>query len=627
MKTARPVAVAAVLLPALLHSGAGAAPPAPAPGATPGPAASAPPAPAAATPAAAATAAPAPSPAEVAQREARMRWWRQARFGMFIHWGVYAVPAGTYQDKQIPGIGEWIMLRGKIPVSAYRAYARQFNPVKYDPDAWAALAQAAGMKYVVITSKHHDGFALYDSKVSDWDIADATPYGKDVLTPLARAVRRRGLKFGLYYSHAQDWVHPGGAKSGFDEPKGWDPAHEGSFDDYLKKVAAPQVDEILTRFKPDILWWDTPRWMNEARASLLQPFVAARPRLITNNRLGGGFKGDSDTPEQFIPATGIPGRDWEVCMTMNDTWGYKSYDQNWKSTRELLHKLSDIVSKGGNFLLNVGPTAAGEIPPASIERLTEVGRWMKVNGDAVYGTTSSPFSKLAWGRATTRPGKTPAAAATLYLHVFDWPADGTLQIPGLRSKIRKATLLAGRQALTTAAYAEGMTVALPAAAPDANVSVIKLELAGPLDVVKVWPRQSADGAVALSAIEADIHNVLGTDARVESKRGNAATNVYVGNWNDARAWVGWRFRIDSPGKFDVLADLAAEAPAKLQVAVGQTRGEGQASPTGGLDKYQLVKLGQVEIPAAGEHDIALKPDAKAWKAVNLRSVTLKPTRP
>jgi alpha-L-fucosidase len=550
-----------------------------------------------------------------------MRWWREARFGMFIHWGVYAVPAGTYKDKQIAGIGEWIMLRGKIPVAEYRGYATQFNPVKYDPQAWAALAQAAGMKYVVITSKHHDGFALYDSKVSDWDIADATPHKKDLLTPLARAVRRRGLKFGLYYSHAQDWTHPGGAKSGYDEGKGWDPAHEGSFDAYLAKVAVPQVEEILTRFTPDILWWDTPRWMNQQRAALLQPFVSARPRLITNNRLGGGFQGDSDTPEQFIPATGIPGRDWEVCMTMNDTWGYKSYDQNWKSTRELIQKLSDIVSKGGNFLLNVGPTADGEIPAASVERLTEVGRWMKVNGEAIYGTTASPFAKLAWGRATTRAKK---AGATLYLHVFDWPADGKLNVPGLRNEIRRATLLASKQPLKSARSEQGTTITLPAAAPDASVSVVKLDLVGPVDVIKVWPRQSADGAVALTAIEADIHNVLGTDARVESKRGAEA---HVGNWTDARAWVGWKFRIDSPGKFDVLADLAAEAPAKLQLAVGAAKGDGQATATGGLDKYQQVKLGQVDIPAPGEHDIALKPDAKAWKTVNLRSLTLRPAKP
>ncbi len=559
----------------------------------------------------------APAGDEAAEREARMKWWRQARFGLFIHWGVYAVPAGTYQGKPIDGIGEWILLRGKIPVAEYRAYAKDFNPVKYDPESWAALAQAAGMKYVVITSKHHDGFALYDSKVSEWDVAGATPYKKDLLTPLSRAVRRRGLKFGLYYSQAQDWIHPGGAKRGHDDGGGWDDAHKGKFDEYLRGIALPQTEEVLTRFKPDILWWDTPYLMNPERAALLQPLVAARPLLVTNNRLGGGFKGDTDTPEQFIPATGIPGRDWEVCMTMNDTWGYKSYDQNWKSTEDLIRKLSDIVSKGGNFLLNVGPTAAGEIPAPSIERLKEVGRWMKVNGEAIYGTTASPFAKLAWGRSTTKLRKD---GGTLYLHVFDWPQDGKLQVPGLRSKIKSAALLAGKQKLKFQAEADGVVLELPAQAPDPIASVIKVELGSPLDVIKIWPRQSETGSVSLSAIEADIHNVLGTDARVESKRGPA----YVGNWGDARAWVGWKFHIDKPGKFDVTAEVAAESPAQLQLAVGEQKVAAPITATGGADRYQKVKLGQVQIAAPGEHDIALRPEAKAWKAVNLRQLTLAP---
>ena len=177
------------------------------------------------------------------QRDARMAWWREARFGMFIHWGVYAVPAGTYKDKQIGGIGEWIMLRGEIPVAAYKAFAKEFNPVKYDADAWVRLAKEAGMKYIVITSKHHDGFALFDSKVTDWDIVDATPYGKDLLKPLAEACRRHGMKLGFYYSQAQDWCHPGGAKSG---NRQWDPAQAGDMDEYIRTIAVPQVKEILS---------------------------------------------------------------------------------------------------------------------------------------------------------------------------------------------------------------------------------------------------------------------------------------------------------------------------------------------------------------------------------------------
>jgi alpha-L-fucosidase len=229
------------------------------------------------------------------ERDERMRWWRDAKFGLFIHWGVYAVPAGTYNGRQVPGIGEWIMRRGPIPVAEYRAYAKQFNPVKYDPEAWAALAQEAGMKYIVITSKHHDGFALFDSKVTDWDIVDATPYKKDVVAPLANAARKRNLKFGLYYSQAQDWTHPGGAKSGLKEGEGWDEVHKGSFDDYLQKIAVPQVREILTNVKPDILWWDTPTWMTRPRAEPLNALLSLRPGVITNNRLQRPSFGQSNT--------------------------------------------------------------------------------------------------------------------------------------------------------------------------------------------------------------------------------------------------------------------------------------------------------------------------------------------
>ena len=365
-----------------------------------------------------------------AQRDARMRWWREAKFGLFIHWGVYAVPAGKYGEQD--GYGEWIMHSAKIPVAEYRGFARQFNPVKYDPAAWARIAKDAGMRYIVITSKHHDGFALFPSDVTEWDIADATPYKKDLLGPLVEAAHREGLKIGFYYSQAQDWNNPGGAKAQYKEGEGWDDAHKGDFDAYLKNLAVPQVRELLTRYPIDILWWDTPTWMNPQRSAPLAALTALRPGLITNNRLGAGYRGDTATPEQFVPITGYQG-DWETCMTMNDHWGYNAADQNWKSAADLIHKLADICAKGGNFLLNVGPTAEGEFPAPCVERLREMGRWLRANGEAIYGTSAGPFAHLSWGVATRKGDK-------LYLHVFDWPADGKLRVP-LKSKVRSATLL------------------------------------------------------------------------------------------------------------------------------------------------------------------------------------------
>ncbi len=213
------------------------------------------------------------------------------------------MPAGTYKGQQIGGIGEWIMNRGKIPVAEYKAFARQFNPVRYDPDAWVRLAKEAGMKYIVITSKHHDGFALFDSKATDWDVVDATPYGKDLLAPLAEACREHGLRLGFYYSQAQDWNHPGGAAAGGH----WDPAQDGDMDAYLHDIAVPQVREILSNYgKLGVLWWDTPTDMTKERAEMLLPLLDLQPGIITNNRLGGGYAGDLSTPEQHIPATGTP---------------------------------------------------------------------------------------------------------------------------------------------------------------------------------------------------------------------------------------------------------------------------------------------------------------------------------
>jgi alpha-L-fucosidase len=403
-----------------------------------------------------------------AQRDQRMQWWREARFGMFIHWGIYSVPAGTYDGKQIPGIGEWIMNRGKIPVARYAGYAKEFNPVQFNADEWVKLAKAAGMKYIIITSKHHDGFAMFGSKASPYNIVDATPFKRDVIKELSAACQRQGMKLGLYYSQAQDWHHRGGAAAGGH----WDKAaQDGSMDEYIDKIAVPQVKEILTNYGPiSVLWWDTPVDMTKARADKFQPLLKLQPGLITNNRLGGGYQGDNSTPEQFIPATGIPGKDFEVCMTMNDTWGFKSYDENWKSAADLIHKLSDIAGKGGNFLLNVGPTRDGVIPNASVTRLKTVGEWMKVNSEAVYGTSAGPFPYLKWGRAS-RKGQ------MLYLHVFDWPSDGTLRVP-LKNKVTRAYLLADRKPLAVKQTGERIEIRLPGKAPDAIASVVAVQIEG-----------------------------------------------------------------------------------------------------------------------------------------------------
>jgi alpha-L-fucosidase len=423
-----------------------------------------------------------------AQRDQRMRWWREARFGMFIHWGLYAVPAGEYKGQRSEHIGEWIMEWANIPRVEYEKFAAQFNPVKFNAKEWVSIAKDAGMKYIVITSKHHDGFAMYDSKVSNYDIVDATPYHRDPIKELAVEAKKQGLKFCFYYSIV-DWHYP----AAYVDSPGKDPTagnrttklKPGGKEDYLKYMQG-QLRELITRYDPAVLWFDGEwqDWWTEADGKELYRYVRSlKPDIIINNRVGKGrqgmqgmsktdqeYAGDFGTPEQQIPTNGLAGVDWESCMTMNTTWGFKSYDDKWKSPEVLIRNLIDIASKGGNYLLNVGPTAEGLIPPPSVERLAAIGKWMKVNGESIYGTTASPFpNQLEFGRATSKPGR-------VYLHVFDWPANGNLRVPRWTDTLARAYLLANpKEPLRFIARDDGVIIRLPMKPIDPIATVVVVE--------------------------------------------------------------------------------------------------------------------------------------------------------
>ncbi len=384
-------------------------------------------------------------------QDARMKWWQDARFGMFIHWGLYSVPAGQWKDET--GHAEWIRTTAQIPLETYNQFIDEFNPVKYNPAQWVSLAKEAGMQYMVITSKHHDGFCLFDSKYTDFDIM-STPYGKDLLKPLAEECNKQGIKMCWYHS-IMDWHHPD-----YLPRRNWETdrsSENAEFDNYVKYMKS-QLKELLTNYGDiGVLWFDG-EWektWNDKRGRDLYNYVRSlQEDIIVNNRVGAsrsgmaGFSdskdspGDFGTPEQEIPATGIPGVDWETCMTMNNHWGYNKYDDNWKSTEDLIHKLIDIASKGGNFLLNVGPKADGTFPQESIDRLKAIGQWMKKYSDAIYGSSASPFKHLEWGRCTQK--KLKNGSTNLYFHIFDWPENNELVIPGLVSDVNSIQFLGQR---------------------------------------------------------------------------------------------------------------------------------------------------------------------------------------
>ncbi len=459
-----------------------------------------------------------PQPETKVQHDACMQWWRDARLGMFIHWGLYAVPAGEWKGKT--GYGEWIRTSAEIPLDTYDRFRQQFNPIKFNADEWVRVAKNAGMKYIVITSKHHDGFCMFDSKQTDFDIMN-TPFHHDPMKDLADACHKYGLKFCFYYS-IMDWHNPDYLpRRDWEKNRSVIGANFRKYVDYMKA----ELKELLTNYgEIGVLWFDgewESTWNEKLGKEIYSWCRSLQPNIIINNRVGAGrldmegltkegsFGGDFGTPEQQIPATGLPGVDWETCMTMNDHWGYNKNDKNFKTTKELIRMIADIASKGGNYLLNVGPTCEGLIPPESIDRLKSLGEWMKVNGESIYETQSSPFRSLDWGRCTRKeiPG-----GVRLFLHVFNWPESLKLILPGILNEPSKAYLMAddGRSPLEVDRKDDALIISLPENAPDKDNTVVVLDLIGKLDHTET-PRIVSDFDFFVDSlkvrIESDRENV------------------------------------------------------------------------------------------------------------------------
>lgn len=549
-------------------------------------------------------------------KDQRLAWFREARFGMFIHWGVYAVPAGEWNGRKYDGGVEWIQSKAGIPVIDYTPLKEKFNPVKYNAEAWVQLAKDAGMKYIVITTKHHDGFCLWDSAQTDWDVA-SSPYKNDLLKPLADACAKHGLRLCFYHS-ILDWHHPE-----YGDKKPWQGNAATAAPDMDKYTAymKAQLRELLTNYGPiGIVWfdgeWDN-CWTHERGIDLYDYIRGLQPATIVNNRVDKGrkgmngmnapgeFRGDYGTPEQEIPTNGLPGQDWESCMTMNETWGYSAHDHNWKSATVLIRNLIDIASKGGNYLLNVGPTGEGEIPAPSIDRLKEIGTWMKTNGEAIHGTAASPFPRaLPWGRCTTRT--LPDGKSRLYLHVFAWPENHQLTVPGLANEVISANLLGGPSGAVTASRPNGnLVLTLPAKAPSPIATVIALDIVGPPLLQPVVLRANDAAILILNADDAQID---GKHLVMES----FGPEPSIGFWNDTEDTFSFPVAFDKAGpQAGVLrwSCPAAAAGSRIEVQlIDKDKRVVSTLPwtvtaTDGWNNFKTQPLGVLAVPATGTYTV------------------------
>lgn len=575
--------------------------------------------------------------ASMKTHDARVEWWREARFGMFIHWGIYSLPGGEWKGKKVSGYAEHLMRKEMIPRAEYLELAHQFNPVKFNAEEWASIAQQAGMKYLIITAKHHDGFAMFNSGVSDFNVVKQTAWKHDPMLDLAAACKKHGIKFGFYYSHAFDWEHPDapGNDWEYNNPGGdkllfgganWFDVHPELLPkavNYVNQKAIPQIKELIKKYHPDILWFDTPGKLPlSENIRILEAIRETDPNVVVNGRLarGGGnlnmgdYQNTADRPAEFIPVTG----DWEAIPTTNESYGYSKFDKSHKSAKFFVQLLAKSASRGGNLLMNIGPKGDGEFDAADKRILDSIGNWMKVNGASIYGTTKTPLTIQNWGVSTQKGNK-------LYLQVFEWPRNNKLIVGGLKSDIAKAYLLAdpAKKPLSFKRLS-GLDVELtiPTKAPNDASGVIVLESEKAFVTDSVRLLTSATTNNRLLAFDA-----LLTGKGFKFGDGKPA-RYYVDGWKNKQQTISWKFRLLESGQFNLLLKYSADNAnaGDYELVIDDAVKTGSAETSAKADVVNETNLGNVDLKA-GVHTITIKAkDIKAAGLMRLLEVDLKPAK-
>lgn len=562
------------------------------------------------------------------QKANRMQWYEEARFGMFIHWGAYSVLDGEYKGvKQKGPLGEWIMRNLKIPIDDYKKdVVGNFNPVNFNADEWVKAIHNAGMKYLVITTKHHDGFAMFHSKVSDYNIVEATPFKRNVLGEIAEACKKYNIKLGVYYSQAQDWYHPGGFKPN----QQWDDKQKGSYQAYFNTIVKGQVTELLTEYGDiGLIWWDSARAVvnTEVADAVGKELIKLQPEIIVNPRLSKTSKGDFTTYEQVIPAV-LDDSYNELCLTHNHSWSYKPSDKDWKSPEFILKTLTHMTSIGGNFLFNVGPKPNGELPEETLKTLDYIGDWMAVNSESIYGTQASPFYKLPFGEASM---KTEARKTIIYLFVYDWPANGTLPILGLKNNIDNATLLGAETTLYTDTDTIKTTIkGLPKNAPHDSISVIKLEINEPLNIAAGYVKPNPDNTISLKPSQALFTIKPQFEAIPEVAINN--NDEIITHWkkrydNDRHINTGnkahWKVQLEQAATYKVVLEYATKVKGNIITLKGKNLITKELPNSGNTNTFKVMEIGQLQLKK-GLNTITLTGGKKndLWDEVAFKAIKL-----